>query len=408
MNTAVKRIRADIRELHRHPSSRYHAEPMEDNLFEWHFTLRGPQDTEFAGGVYHGRILLPSDYPFKPPNFVFLTPNGRFAVNEKICLTISAHHPEYWQPAWGIRLILEALISFFPTEGGGALGALDWPAKERRRLAAESVEFCCRHCGRIGDILPDEEDDDENEEGGGGGEFAAEIAQLVAGQAQAHAKPEADPNPNPKPSPNDADTNLKPKGDEPNPIPNPNPKPEAKAEPEPEEEKAAEPDVHPNADPTPNPNPSLNLSPNPNPNPEPTPEPNPEPHPEPDSEPSADPAPAPQPEPEPNPNPNPSPNPIPEPEPIREAAAPEEEGAEEFKGEEYEEYNVNLGLGDPMGGGMQATVSFGFNIEVDGEETVEDLMKPSVVEEALTSAAHFLALLLLVLAARWLLVRFGA
>ena len=36
------------------------------------------------------------------------------------------------QPAWGIRLILEALISFFPTHSGGAIGGLDWAAEERK------------------------------------------------------------------------------------------------------------------------------------------------------------------------------------------------------------------------------------------------------------------------------------
>jgi ubiquitin-conjugating enzyme E2 J1 len=41
--------------------------------------------------------LLPLDYPFKPPNIVFLTPNGRFEAGKKICLSISAYHPEEWQ-----------------------------------------------------------------------------------------------------------------------------------------------------------------------------------------------------------------------------------------------------------------------------------------------------------------------
>ena len=45
----------------------------QDNLFEWHFTIRGPEGTEFDGGVYHGRIVLPPDYPMKPPSIYFLT-----------------------------------------------------------------------------------------------------------------------------------------------------------------------------------------------------------------------------------------------------------------------------------------------------------------------------------------------
>jgi ubiquitin-conjugating enzyme E2 J1 len=136
-NTAIKRIMADVRELERHPSPRYFARPLESNMFEWHFTIRGPTGTAFEGGVYHGRILLPADYPFKPPNIVFLTKNGRFEVGTKICLSISAHHEESWQPAWGVRTMLEAIISFLPSEGAGAIGALDWTPVERQRLARE-------------------------------------------------------------------------------------------------------------------------------------------------------------------------------------------------------------------------------------------------------------------------------
>lgn len=96
-NPAIKRIHADVRELMKDPSDQYHAAPLEDNLFEWHFTLRGPPATEFEGGVYHGRILLPPEYPFRPPDIVFNTPNGRFNTGTKICLTISSYHPEHWQ-----------------------------------------------------------------------------------------------------------------------------------------------------------------------------------------------------------------------------------------------------------------------------------------------------------------------
>jgi len=151
---SLRRIQADIRELSTDPSDRYHAEPLEDDMFEWHFTIRGAEGTEFEGGLYHGRILLPPEYPFKPPHIIFLTPSGRFEVNTKICLSFSAYHPELWQPAWGIRLILEALISFLPTPADGAIGALDWTKAERKRLAKKSVEFVCPKCGPINKLLP--------------------------------------------------------------------------------------------------------------------------------------------------------------------------------------------------------------------------------------------------------------
>merc|ERR1719221_603316 len=143
---SLRRIKADIRELSLDPSDQYHAAPLEHDMFEWHFTIRGAEGTDFEGGVYHGKILLPPEYPFKPPNIVFLTASGRFETNTKVCLSFSAHHPELWQPAWGIRLILEALISFLPTPADGALGSLNWTSEERKKLAKESVKFRCPLC----------------------------------------------------------------------------------------------------------------------------------------------------------------------------------------------------------------------------------------------------------------------
>lgn len=150
---SLRRIQADIRELQMDPSDQYHAAPLENDMFVWHFTIRGAEGTDFEGGIYHGKILLPAEYPFKPPNIMFVTPNGRFETNTKLCLSFSAYHPELWQPAWGIRLILEALISFLPTKGDGAIGALDWTSEERKRLAKLSHEYSCPTCGNCKDIL---------------------------------------------------------------------------------------------------------------------------------------------------------------------------------------------------------------------------------------------------------------
>lgn len=98
------------------PNPDFDARPLEDNLFEWHFTIRGPPGTAFEGGRYHGRICLPNEYPFKPPSIALLNASGRFEVGKKICLSVSAHHPEHWQPAWGLRTIITALIAFFPSK----------------------------------------------------------------------------------------------------------------------------------------------------------------------------------------------------------------------------------------------------------------------------------------------------
>jgi ubiquitin-conjugating enzyme E2 J1 len=39
-----------------------------------------------------------------------MTPSGRFEANREICLSISGHHEETWQPAWGVRTALVAYV----------------------------------------------------------------------------------------------------------------------------------------------------------------------------------------------------------------------------------------------------------------------------------------------------------
>jgi ubiquitin-conjugating enzyme E2 J1 len=134
-----------------------------------------------------------------PPPPVLLTPNGRFETGKRICLSISDYHPETWLPAWGLRLILEALISFFPTKGEGAIGSLDYGAEERKLLAEESREWCCPHCGPIAQLLPEPRPAQLQGDGGSGAppppqsKYAAEIAKMrftVAPPTPAHGPAE--------------------------------------------------------------------------------------------------------------------------------------------------------------------------------------------------------------------------
>ena len=134
-------------ELSSSPSPDYTAAPLESDLFEWHFTLRGPPNSPYAEGIYHGRIVLPPSYPLRPPSFRFVTPSGRFEANREICLSISGHHEETWQPAWGVRTALVALRSFMETDPRGQLGGLDTSDPVRRQLAAQSRSFRCGICG---------------------------------------------------------------------------------------------------------------------------------------------------------------------------------------------------------------------------------------------------------------------
>ena len=95
-----------------------------------------------------------SSYPYRPPNIMFLTPNGRFDINMDVCLSMTKYHKEEWQAAWTIRSMLEAIIAFFPVkEDHDAIGALESSPENRRYYAKQSIEYKCDICGPIANIL---------------------------------------------------------------------------------------------------------------------------------------------------------------------------------------------------------------------------------------------------------------
>lgn len=118
------------------------AEPKPNNILEWHFVIQGDglDGTPYEGGQYHGKLVFPSDYPYKPPSIMMLTPSGRFETNKRLCLSMSDFHPETWVPAWSVASILNGVLSFM-LESTPTVGSVERSLPERRRLAALSHAF---------------------------------------------------------------------------------------------------------------------------------------------------------------------------------------------------------------------------------------------------------------------------
>ncbi|SOV02984.1 probable UBC6 - E2 ubiquitin-conjugating enzyme [Ustilago sp. UG-2017a] len=137
---AIKRLTKEAQLMDKDPPPLVYARPREDNILEWHYILRGPPDTPYAGGEYHGQLLFPPEFPFKPPGIKMQTPSGRFAPNTKICTSMSDYHPHTWQPGWNTSTILIGLLSFMCSDEmtTGSVTASD---ADRRKLAAQSHAF---------------------------------------------------------------------------------------------------------------------------------------------------------------------------------------------------------------------------------------------------------------------------
>jgi ubiquitin-conjugating enzyme E2 J2 len=109
---AHKRLSKEYILMQREPPPFVWACPDEKNILTWNYLIRGPPDSPFAGGEYHGVLLFPAEYPFKPPGIKMFTPSGRFHPDKKICFSMSDFHPGTWNPAWSVATILTGLLSF--------------------------------------------------------------------------------------------------------------------------------------------------------------------------------------------------------------------------------------------------------------------------------------------------------
>lgn len=121
-----------------------------DDLNIWYFVVYNLKDTEYMDGVYLGKIIIPSKYPFCPPDFQFLTPSGRFEINQKLCTSFSGFHKDLYSPSWNILAMCYGLVSFMTDdsskiESKGIGGIYNTTKEDKQKLAKDSQNYIKTH-----------------------------------------------------------------------------------------------------------------------------------------------------------------------------------------------------------------------------------------------------------------------
>ena len=137
----IKRMNGDAKLLKQHPIDNISAYQDKNNPLTWFFLLKGPVDTHYEGGHYLGKIIHSPEYPFKPPDFMMLTPNGRFEINVKICLTNSGYHSSEWSAMWNIRSIILGFLSIMTDDNTSGISHIKRTKTERQNLANNSDSY---------------------------------------------------------------------------------------------------------------------------------------------------------------------------------------------------------------------------------------------------------------------------
>jgi ubiquitin-protein ligase len=111
-----KRLLGEVKKLKKEKMDYVQAFQDENNQLIFYFLFVGQKDSHYEGGYYLGKIILPKTFPDKAPDYMMLTPNGRFEYDKNICLTISGYHNDTWTPTWTIVKIVEAFYSIFNSD----------------------------------------------------------------------------------------------------------------------------------------------------------------------------------------------------------------------------------------------------------------------------------------------------
>ncbi len=119
--TAAIRLNRELIKLKEEPIDNVTFE-VKSNILEWNFTLLGPSESPYEGGIYEGTIKFPETYPTKPPTVKFNTKLFHPNVYDdgKLCISILhegndttgyEQEVERWRPIQNVRTIFLSIIS---------------------------------------------------------------------------------------------------------------------------------------------------------------------------------------------------------------------------------------------------------------------------------------------------------
>lgn len=136
-----KRIQNELKLIKKDPLENIDIYPDEADIRTWYFLIHGPDDSDYKDGWYIGKLVLSENYPTTPVDFYMLTPNGRFDIEKKICLTISSYHSDQWSAIWSIQKILGAFLSVMCSDYDTGISHIKKSKEERQMLAANSYSY---------------------------------------------------------------------------------------------------------------------------------------------------------------------------------------------------------------------------------------------------------------------------
>lgn len=122
----------------------------DSDMGKWIMRIRDLEG-EWVGGEYLLEVEAPDEFPFKAPKFLFLTPNGLYKHNEKVCISIGEYHNDNYPATMRIGMFIYTLIgAMIVTHSqskednikvAGGYNILSTPKEHKQLLAQQSKAF---------------------------------------------------------------------------------------------------------------------------------------------------------------------------------------------------------------------------------------------------------------------------
>ncbi len=125
----------------------------EKDYNKWYILLSGfdGDEGEYTGGEYLVRIKLPADFPYSPPEFYFMTEQGLYGTETKVCISIGEYHKADARAALKVDGFCNQLISGLIgwRDMGGGIQILQTSVEQKKRYAAKSREYNLKYNAEI-------------------------------------------------------------------------------------------------------------------------------------------------------------------------------------------------------------------------------------------------------------------
>lgn len=132
----MKRLINEYKTICNEINTFYSIAPSDESLLKWNFSIIGPPDTIYEGGIFAGYINFPVTYPISPPTVYFdnmIHPN--VFKNGVVCISIlhqgidsSGYEKTYerWTPTHTVDSIMVSIISMLTDPNFNSPANLDW------------------------------------------------------------------------------------------------------------------------------------------------------------------------------------------------------------------------------------------------------------------------------------------